>query len=609
MEASPMTVPTNPLWRQLEQTPEAHGLSVKELVAKVCSGGVRLPRFQRPLRWQAKDVVALFDSLLRGYPVGALMFWQRRAEADPHLPLGGSTIAVPEASDAWWIVDGQQRVTALVAGVLDLDHGRDRRWRVYFDVERASFHTGPVPLDRLGIALAVPTLFDAKAMHKWLRLHDLTDEQQELVVTAHDRLTASRLNAYVLKGADEQALRAVFARTNSAGARMRSDEVFQALMGRGDPITAAGGGAPARPVLDLGLLAAACDADGFGAPPRAEVQKAALAVAGLDPVRRFERLSDDELLKLPDAAELEAALRAAVSFLQRPTDDGVEPGAEIPAYAFLPYPVVFVILTKWFYHHPSPERTARIRLSRWLWRGAASGAHERAAVSMMRLQVRAIKGDDMEADLAALERAVRPVARIDWELRPFHAHSARSRIELLTLLARQPVDGDDKPVDWRGALSSGDRLAREIIASGQWERLSPPAQALARTAANRALLTDRHSGLRVVLRDWRGAGREAALDSHLLHAQQIDLLSADDPNGWAEVLERRAARLNLAVSQLLSRRAGVGEPELRPRGHYFERVDEPDVLLDDPGDPLGEPPLLCADGAPLRAVALGGAGR
>ena len=151
----------------------------------------------------------------------------------------------------------------------------------------------------------------------------------------------------------------------------------------------------------------------------------------------------------------EAALRAAVAFFQQPTDDLTEPGAGIPAYAFIPYPVVFVILAKWFFLHPDPDRSARVRLSRWLWRGAASGAHERAAVSLMRLQVRAIQGDDDDADLTALEGAQRPLHRVDWTLQPFHANSATSRIELLALLERRPLHGDGAPVSWREALSSG----------------------------------------------------------------------------------------------------------------------------------------------------------
>jgi len=571
----------DPIWRSLEQPPEPTSPSVKELVEKVRTGGVRVPSFQRPLRWQAREVVALFDSLLRGYPVGALVFWQRPAAAVERLTVGGATFTVPAVTDAWWVVDGQQRVTALAAAMLELDHGRDRRWRVYFDAEQGVFGSGPVPLDRGETVVSVPTLANMPALLKWLRARRLPEEKEQLVYLAHERLTATRLNATIMKGADEQALRAVFARTNSAGARMRSDEVFQALMGPTE--TGAGG----RRTLDLGLLAAACDIDGFGAPPRSELQKAALAMAGLDPTRRFETLSADELHGLPEFNEVEAALRAAVAFLQQPTDDLTEPGAGIPAYAFIPYPVVFVILARWFSLHPDPDRSARVRLSRWLWRGAASGAHERAAVSLMRLQVRAIQGDDADADLTALEGAQRQLHRVDWTLQPFHANSATSRIELLALLERRPLHGDGTPVSWREALSSGGRVAREIFARDTWASLSEEGRRLARTAANRALLTDRHTGLRVVLRGWRGEEHGAVLDSHLLDPEGIDQLRADAPAPWEAMLQRRAARLQHAVSAMLSLRAALGEPELRPASHYFDPIDDDDEEDEDEDEGLG----------------------
>ncbi len=109
------------LFRPLTRRPTATTLTVRDLVQKVHSGQLRIPRFQRPLRWAADDVVQLLDSIWRGYPVGSLLFWKKRAEADS-ITVGGATIPAPEVVDAWFVVDGQQRTTALAASLLDLDH-------------------------------------------------------------------------------------------------------------------------------------------------------------------------------------------------------------------------------------------------------------------------------------------------------------------------------------------------------------------------------------------------------------------------------------------------------------------------------------------------------
>lgn len=48
---------------------------VDQLVSGVQRGSISLPDLQRPFVWPATKVRDLFDSMCRGYPVGALMFW------------------------------------------------------------------------------------------------------------------------------------------------------------------------------------------------------------------------------------------------------------------------------------------------------------------------------------------------------------------------------------------------------------------------------------------------------------------------------------------------------------------------------------------------------
>ena len=47
-------------------------------IGKVLDGLNRnyfLPAIQRPFVWKQEQVLALFDSLLKGYPISAFMFW------------------------------------------------------------------------------------------------------------------------------------------------------------------------------------------------------------------------------------------------------------------------------------------------------------------------------------------------------------------------------------------------------------------------------------------------------------------------------------------------------------------------------------------------------
>ena len=60
----------------LSRKPEAVAWSIEELLEKVRDGKIRLPEFQRLYKWTSDDVVQLFDSIVRGFPIGTLLFWK-----------------------------------------------------------------------------------------------------------------------------------------------------------------------------------------------------------------------------------------------------------------------------------------------------------------------------------------------------------------------------------------------------------------------------------------------------------------------------------------------------------------------------------------------------
>lgn len=555
----------NSLHTPLERPPVAFSLTVRKLLGKVHTGQIRVPVFQRPLRWAAPDVVKLFDSILRGYPIGSLLFWKQSMPEDPQLKIGNAVISAPAVAEGWYIVDGQQRTTALAAALLELNHSGDRRWTIRYDPTEGRFLSGEASPTDAKRHVPGSVLGDLRRLGKWLRDCDLDEDEQNHVETVQQRLLDYELPAYLMENEDVDALRGVFARLNSTGVRMRADEVFQALLGASDK-TAGQVGKP----IDLAALQQRCDLDQFGQPPRSEVLKALLAMSGLDPTKRLEELGETVVKQsLVDPSEASDALQRAVAFLQG-DPSAPEPGVGIPAYALLPYPVVFVILAKWFYVFPEPDAAIRRELSRWVWRGIATGVHHRGSVSAMRLQVREIT-DDMQQSLNNLLRIVGEIPRLEWtQLDRFNTTHAASRVELLTLLNRIPRDRNG-PIHWRVLLSAGERIAREIVRSQVWRTLGDDAKRLARTAANRALLDTQHTGVATELSRWTWADDREALQSHLLDEAAFATLKAGD---YSLFLKQRAALVKSAVSTFLAERAGLGEPVLFPVASYFEEKDD-----------------------------------
>jgi len=534
------------LFAPLGRRPDATTLTVRELITRVREGRIRKPEFQRPLRWTAEDNRRLIDSLWRGYPIGSLLMWKRKADAG-EIIVAGTAIDVPAHADAWWVVDGQQRVMALAGALLELPM-RDPRWLLHFDPELPAFKVGAPTPQREARDVPLVAMGDLKRLGRWIRDSEPDEATIERIEEAQQRILDYSVPIYVVESDDERPLRAGFARLNSTGARMRADEVFQALLGL--PREGAG--------LDLTRLAEHCNQLGFGTPPRVELLKAVLAMSGQDPARRVENLPERELGKLVSQVDVEAALTATIEFLVQ--DCG------IPHVRLIPYPVVFFILARWFHLFSDSAPEVRSLLACWVWRGAVTGTHERAAVSKMRLQVNDIKGDattSVERLLARVSRT-RPDER--WKLKSFHHRNAHSRIEMLALLELEPQDLNG-PVPLVALVADSSRIAREIVSV---QNVDASLRQLAQTAANRVLLDAADTNLQTTLRGWNPSLHNTELESHLIDLESCALMES---RNWESFFVHRTARIELAVAGMLARRCGWDEPELRPPESYIE-VDD-----------------------------------
>ena len=82
---------------------------IETLLTWVKSGEIAVPEIQRPFVWDATKVRNLLDSLYLGYPVGYLIVWR-----NPTVKLKDGSAS----SGKRILIDGQQRITALMAALL-----------------------------------------------------------------------------------------------------------------------------------------------------------------------------------------------------------------------------------------------------------------------------------------------------------------------------------------------------------------------------------------------------------------------------------------------------------------------------------------------------------
>lgn len=83
--------------------------SVNTILGYVENSQIAIPEIQRPFVWKGQEVRDLIDSLYEGYPIGYLIVWQNSQVRIRGFGKGGTKKI---------LIDGQQRVTALMAALL-----------------------------------------------------------------------------------------------------------------------------------------------------------------------------------------------------------------------------------------------------------------------------------------------------------------------------------------------------------------------------------------------------------------------------------------------------------------------------------------------------------
>lgn len=102
--------------------------SIDTLLTWVKAGEIAIPEIQRPFVWESTKVRNLLDSLYKGFPVGYLIAWK-----NPNIKLKDGS----QAAGKRILIDGQQRVTALMASLLGYEVVTKNYERVHI---RIAFH-------------------------------------------------------------------------------------------------------------------------------------------------------------------------------------------------------------------------------------------------------------------------------------------------------------------------------------------------------------------------------------------------------------------------------------------------------------------------------------
>lgn len=517
----------------LPRKPEARTEKVEDLVERVRRGQVRIPDFQRLLQWESEHVAALFDSVYRGYPVGSLLFYLREAPAD-RLEIGPLVVAAPEISEAWWVIDGQQRLASFAACLLrplplPTKANRKDPFVLYFDAAGQSFESptasGVVP----STWVPVPHLLNASRLSEWIFGWEHRDDEtlRVAVFDAGARIREYPIPLYLIEG-DRQAARQIFFRTNASGKRLQWEEVHTALFGGDKTVPAT-----------LDELADDLEQVGMGRLAKERLLTCLMGLRGLDPTRSLAEH------QRRDPACLEGAVQEALPVLRRVLSF-LRSDAGIPHLRLLPMSVLLDVLTRFFNVHPDANPRTRTLLARWFWR-TVLGAGALDERTLRRQGIATIDGSEERSVQRLLELLHRDrPRRIDLPS-AFDARSDDNRIVLLTLVHLRPrslVEGT--PVDVPTLLEEDGKDAFVKIVKGS----SAPAS---RGAANRVVQPKGTAAIRLLrYQASLGEGAGPILDSHAVDRQAADSLLTGEEDAF---LAHRQAVLAEEVGRFTERMA------------------------------------------------------
>ncbi|HEU5026819.1 MAG TPA: DUF262 domain-containing protein [Spirillospora sp.] len=510
----------------LDMRPVATMFDVETLVNEAWAGKIRVPHFQRDFRWHRSDVSKLFDSIVRGYPVGSLLLWRRPAPAKA-VTLGDLRIAAPQTQSARWVVDGQQRITSL-ANALHPDV-RDSRFLLAYDLRLRQFV--PTPQVAEPTIIPLPVMFNLSKVLRWFGDFPEAVEYVDHANEITQRLRQFPIPAYEVVHDDTKVLQDIFDRMNNYGKRLSRAEIFSALF--------AGDEGEKDAALTFDKIAQNIDDDlGFGLIDNDTVLQSVLARRGPDTKREIRNEFGDQgglershhagraIIEFPDEDRetayrlAEEAIRRAVHFLQNE--------ASVPHFSFLPYRHLLVVLTRLFAHHPEPDERSLRLLRRWFWRAAVVGpeAFKGSTTGAIRFLSFAVRPGDLTGSLEALLALVdKPDSPLP-ELRRFRSNEAATKMVLCSWWQREPrslEDGEPYDIDDLSAALQDRQTALDAVRYVVPRRLVP--QQYRMWAANRVLMP--------VLSKDAGAVGDLIVDGP---AAPDSGSTWEDPAAWPEVL-------------------------------------------------------------------------
>ena len=224
-------------------------LTVSQLIDKIDTGELGLPELQRPFIWKDSKVRDLFDSMMRGYPIGYLMLWDCPTKKKKKT-IGTDVHNYDSPKQV--IIDGQQRLTSLYAvmkGKNVINSKYDEKSIIIsyspiknkFEVGYQATKKDPEWIYNISdvyttsnITKLIISFTKQLENYRITKGEELSEEEQDLIsenISALSNLKQHTLPVFDIKSnAEEEDVSEIFVRVNSGGVSLKQNDFILTLL-------------------------------------------------------------------------------------------------------------------------------------------------------------------------------------------------------------------------------------------------------------------------------------------------------------------------------------------------------------------------------------------
>ena len=206
---------------------------LREIVTKMQDEQYAVPAFQRDLVWSSNQIIDLFDSISKGYPIGSIILWKPRPTDTYPIKTIFDEIELSGKEAQYYILDGRQRLTTFYCCVMDYKD-KPSKFKLCYNLEKDSFELKSNKEENIKLVL-LSDVYDTFSLlgilQEYMDIENVSVRNDYIVKLKklNTILQSYEIGEIILDDCSLDEASTVFSRINSKGTDISKVEMLQAL--------------------------------------------------------------------------------------------------------------------------------------------------------------------------------------------------------------------------------------------------------------------------------------------------------------------------------------------------------------------------------------------